>query len=66
MSRSRLRRRRRAWHPDLGLAGAGNPQAAAALAADLMAYTALLRARIDKENNVLFPMADRLFSPAEQ
>ncbi len=47
-------------------AGAGDPQAAAALADDLMAYAALLLAHIDKENNVLFPMADRIFSPADQ
>jgi hemerythrin-like domain-containing protein len=47
-------------------AGAGDLQAAAALAADLIAYSSLLRAHIDKENNVLFPMADRLFSPADQ
>lgn len=60
------RQRVKAIAASLAPAGAGNPQAAAALAADLMAYTALLRAHIDKENNVLFPMADRLFSPAEQ
>jgi hemerythrin-like domain-containing protein len=29
-------------------------------------YVALLRAHIDKENNVLFAMAERVLTPAEQ
>jgi len=60
------RQRVKAIAASLPPAGAGDPQAAAAVAADLMAYSSLLRAHIDKENNVLFPLADRLFSPAEQ
>ncbi len=60
--RQRLKAIAASLHP----AGSGDPQAAAALATDLMAYATLLRGHIDKENNVLFPMADRLFSPAGQ
>ena len=60
------RQRLKAIAASLPPAGAGDPQAAAALAAALMAYSSLLRAHIDKENNVLFPMADRLFSPTDQ
>jgi hemerythrin-like domain-containing protein len=47
-------------------AGAGVREAVAAVLASLEAYSVLMRAHIDKENNVLFPMADRLLNPAEQ
>ena len=33
---------------------------------ELSAYAALLRAHIDKEDNVLYPMADRLLTAVEQ
>jgi hemerythrin-like domain-containing protein len=33
---------------------------------ELSAYAALLRGHIDKEDNVLYPMADRLFTAEEQ
>lgn len=36
------------------------------VAGNLGAYVDLLRAHIAKENNILFPMVDRLLSPAEQ
>jgi hemerythrin-like domain-containing protein len=45
---------------------AGEAQAAGALPEGLFAYVALLRNHISKENNVLFPMADRMLSPGDQ
>ncbi len=60
------RQRLQAIAATLPPAGSGDQQAAVALADELMAYAALLRAHIDKENNVLFPMAERLFSPVDQ
>ncbi|MBF0121184.1 MAG: hemerythrin domain-containing protein [Desulfobacterales bacterium] len=33
---------------------------------NLLAYTQLLRAHINKENNVLFPMADKILTPEDQ
>lgn len=60
------RQRVKAIAASLPQAGTGDPQTVAALAANLEAYSALLRAHIDKENNVLFPMADRLLSPEDQ
>lgn len=44
----------------------GNPAAAKSWAAAAREYTALLRAHIDKENNILFVMAERIFSDDEQ
>jgi hemerythrin-like domain-containing protein len=44
----------------------GNPAAAKSWAAAAREYTALLRAHIDKENNILFVMAERVFSDDEQ
>ncbi len=44
-----------------GLAGSGSRWAEAA-----RGYAALLRGHIDKENNVLFMMAERLLTPGEQ
>lgn len=44
----------------------GRPNAAAEVGEQLLAYAALLRSHIDKEDNVLFPMADRLLSPRER
>jgi hemerythrin-like domain-containing protein len=60
------RARVKAMAAALPQAGAGVREAVAAVLANLEAYSVLLRAHIDKENNVLFPMADRLFTPAEQ
>jgi hemerythrin-like domain-containing protein len=50
------------------VAGNGSPDAAAILKAkdNLAAYAHLLRAHIDKEDNVLYPMADRLLNAADQ
>ncbi|HUW63876.1 MAG TPA: hemerythrin domain-containing protein [Spirochaetia bacterium] len=44
------------------LAG-GHPEEAASFVTNAGAYAALLRQHIAKEDNVLYPMADRLFSP---
>jgi len=44
---------------------AGRPEAAAAVAGRLLAYAALLRAHIDKEERVLFAMADRVLTANE-
>jgi hemerythrin-like domain-containing protein len=47
--------------------GAQAPGRAARLLAErLEAYVALLRAHIEKENNVLFPLADRVLSAGDQ
>jgi hemerythrin-like domain-containing protein len=47
-------------------AGAGNPQAVASVRDNLGAYARFLRAHINKEDSVLFPMADQLFTPEDQ
>ncbi len=44
----------------------GDAQAAQALADGLASYAGILRNHIAKENNVLFPMADRMLSGADQ
>jgi hemerythrin-like domain-containing protein len=44
----------------------GNPAGAMQVVEGLRSYAELLRAHIDKENQVLFPMADRVLTPAEQ
>lgn len=44
----------------------GDSGAAAALASHLLAYANLLQSHIDKENNVLFAMADRILTTADQ
>lgn len=41
-------------------------QATSDLGKDLFDYVALMRQHIDKENNVLFPMADKGLTPEEQ
>ena len=50
------------------VAGKGVPGAAAIRKAkkNLAAYAQLLRAHIDKENDVLYPIADRLLKPVDQ
>jgi hemerythrin-like domain-containing protein len=50
----------------LPLAEQGDPSALGALRDSLTAYAQLLRAHIAKENNVLFPLADRLLTPEDQ
>jgi len=44
----------------------GDRKAAEALSNALLAYVELLRNHIFKEDNVLFPMADRVLAPGEQ
>jgi hemerythrin-like domain-containing protein len=44
----------------------GEPKAAAGMVANLRSYINLLDQHIDKENNVLFVMADRVLSEAKQ
>lgn len=44
---------------------AGDPDSRKALVENALGYVALLRQHIFKENNILFPMADTLLSPAE-
>jgi hemerythrin-like domain-containing protein len=60
------RQRVKALAAALPQAGTGVQEAVAAVLANLEAYSALMRVHIDKENNVLFPMADRLFTQGEQ
>jgi hemerythrin-like domain-containing protein len=50
----------------LDAATADDADAVATVAENLSAYAALLRAHIAKENNVLFPLADRLLSDGDQ
>jgi hemerythrin-like domain-containing protein len=47
-------------------ARSGDASALTSVRSSLLAYIQLLRAHIDKEDNVLYPMADRLFSPEDQ
>ncbi len=44
----------------------GNAKAVRILCENLEAYVALLRAHIDKENNVLFPMAEQILGDEDQ
>jgi len=60
------RRRVKAIADALPQAKAGDASAIAAVKDNLAAYIELLRAHITKEDNVLYPMADRLFSPQDQ
>jgi hemerythrin-like domain-containing protein len=50
----------------LGRFTGGDASAAQPLAEHLLAYAALLRGHIDKENNVLFAMADKVLSATDQ
>jgi len=47
-------------------AAKGDPQAVAAVRDNLLGYARLLRAHIGKEDNVLYPMADRILTPEDQ
>jgi hemerythrin-like domain-containing protein len=60
------RRRVKAVAEALPQARSGDPSALASVRSNLLAYVQLLRAHIDKEDNVLYPMADRLFTPEDQ
>jgi hemerythrin-like domain-containing protein len=50
----------------LGKFTGGDPGASASLAEHLLAYVTLMRSHIDKENSVLFGMADKILSTADQ
>lgn len=45
---------------------AGDARAAEPLAEHLIAYIKILREHIEKENDILFAMADRILTPADQ
>ncbi len=47
-------------------AGEGDVEARAAIRSNILGYVQLLRAHIDKEDNILYPMADRVFTPEDQ
>lgn len=47
-------------------AAKGDPQAVAAVRDSLLGYTRLLRAHIGKEDNVLYPMAERVLEAEDQ
>jgi hemerythrin-like domain-containing protein len=47
-------------------ASAGDPVASMTLTTALLGYVRLLRMHIDKEDNVLYPLADRLLTAADQ
>lgn len=50
----------------LGKFNNGDSSAAKLIAEHLLAYADLLRSHIDKENNVLFMMADQILTPVDQ
>jgi len=60
------RRRLRAVAEALPGAAGQDPVALAIVSENLEAYTHLLRAHIGKEDKVLYPMADKLFTPQDQ
>jgi hemerythrin-like domain-containing protein len=60
------RRRLAAVAEALPAAESGDAEALTSLSRNLLAYVELLRGHIAKEDNVLYPMADRLFGPEEQ
>lgn len=62
----RGRQRVKAIGEALTQAKAGDSRAKETLAVNLCAYIEHLQTHIDKENNVLFPMADQLFTPEDQ
>lgn len=51
---------------NLEAAAAGNAAAVAVVSDNLNAYASLLRAHIFKEDNILYPMANQVFSEADQ
>lgn len=60
------RRQIRGMDEALQAASAGDPPALARFVAHAHAYTELLRQHIQKEDNILFALADRVLGPAEQ
>jgi hemerythrin-like domain-containing protein len=60
------RRRLKSVAEALPKAGSGDASAVASVRDNLLAYIRLLRGHIDKEDNILYPMADRLFTPEDQ
>lgn len=50
----------------LPAAKSGDPAALARLQENLLGYVQLLRAHIQKEDNILYPMADEMLTPADQ
>ena len=60
------RRLVRAAAEALPRASAGDDGARTALATNLLAFVRLLRVHIDKEDHVLYPMADQLLTAADQ
>jgi hemerythrin-like domain-containing protein len=56
----------RATGDALSRAGAGDGAAVASVADNLSGFVRLLRAHIYKEDNILYPMADQIFSPQDQ
>lgn len=63
---NRGRQRVEAIVGNIDSASVGDPPAVAALQENLSAYVVLLRAHIGKENNVLFPTADRIITADDQ
>ncbi len=60
------RRLVRAAAQALPRAGAGDAAATDALATHLLAFVRLLRVHIDKEDNVLYPLANKILTTADQ
>jgi len=60
------RRRIAAAASDMEKASAGDPQAVRAVRENLLAYVALLRQHIEKEDTVLYVMADRVLTEQDQ
>jgi hemerythrin-like domain-containing protein len=60
------RRRLAAVANALPAAANGDPAAMVKVAENLLAYTRLLRMHIGKEDNVMYPLGDRLFTPEDQ
>jgi hemerythrin-like domain-containing protein len=56
----------RAMADALPKAAAGEAAATASIAANLISYVERLKVHIEKENHVLYPMADNLFSEQDQ
>ncbi len=60
------RSRVRATGEALALAAKGDASAIEMVVENLSAYIELLRAHIDKEDNILYPLADSIFTPEDQ
>lgn len=60
------RRHVRAVADAVSAAASGDEAAVAKIADHLQAYVELLRQHIDKEDNILYPMADQILTPQDQ